>query len=87
MLYCFKSCAIIFKDVCVCVGGGGGGGDTLHEQTYRAIRLFIFYGWILNLVGYTYVCVCVCVGVMMDARSVYAQFPPYSIPEFVLEIG
>ena len=69
-----------------------GGGDTLDEQIYRAIRLFMFYGLILNLVGCTYVYVWGGGGgggavVMMGARSVHAQFPPYSIPEFVLEMG
>ena len=84
--------------VCMCVIGGGGGvcdreggvsmlHNTLHEQIYRAIKLFMFYGWILNLVGCArYVCVCVG-GMMMGVRSIFAQFPPYSIPEIVLEIG
>ena len=63
--------------------------NTLHEQIYRAIRLYMFYGRILNLVGCArYVCVCVRGGggVMMGARNVRAQFPPCSIPEIVFEI-
>ena len=61
--------------------------NTLHEQMPR---LFMFYGRILNLVWCArYVCVCVGGGggEMMGARSIRAQFPPYSTPEIVLEIG
>ena len=72
--------------VCVCVGGGGVSmlHNTLHEQIYRAIRLFMFYERIINLVG---------VGggggggVMKGARSVCVEFPPSSIPEIILEIS
>ena len=67
ILYCFniKSCAILFKNLRVSVCGGGGGGsmlhNTLHKQIYRVIRLFMFYGRILNLVVCArYVCVRVC---------------------------
>ena len=60
--------------------------NTLHEQIYRAIRLFMFYGRILNLVGFARY-VCVGGGGGVGARSVRAQFPPYSIPEIVLELG
>ena len=55
--------------------------NTLHEQIYQAIRLFMFYRRILNLIGCAR-CVRVCVGegvMMMGARSVRAQFPPYYI--------
>ena len=50
---------------CMWVGEGGGGvnmlHNTLHEQIYRAKRLFMFYRRILNLVGCAryYVCVVV----------------------------
>ena len=57
----FKGFIITFKNVYV-----GGGGvimfhNTLHEQIYTSIRLFMFYGRILNLVGCAR-CVCVCCG-------------------------
>ena len=58
---------------------------TLHEK-YRAISLLVFSARTLNVIRcakYVYVG-----GVLrMSVRSVCAQFPPYSIPEIVLEIG
>ena len=88
------SLVLLFSKICVWRGRGGGGGvsmlhNTLHEQIYRPMMLVMFYGWILNLVGCArYICVCWGGGGgMVGSRSVCAQFPSYSIPELILEIG
>ena len=72
--------------MCVCGGGASMLHTPLHEQIYRAMRLFMFYGPMLNLVVCArYVCVCFGGGGWWvgggDDDDVRAQFPPYSIPE------
>ena len=97
-LYCFniKCFTIIFKNVGW--GGGGGGGDVNvcyqrhYMKKYRAIRLLVFSVKTLNVVRcarYVYVGEGGGGGggVRMGVRSVCAKFPPYSIPEIILEIG